>query len=235
MKRGHVAGCHCKKSRCLKKYCECFEGSVFCGPNCKCVECQNLAGSEVHWLHSVPQTYQALKQVKLNMREKRDRPVKLDSPNGEVVEIESKSIASPRLLMDASFDGVSATPYKIRSKSFTQADDSLKIGGALREIIQSGATTSSSSTHSVSPSSDLTSLGGSDISNGSRPLKKRKVDDTFPDKKEPKYPFFGPSLPPTTKLIALSCLEYLDGPSLYSISCVNHLWCQAAMDDALWE
>lgn len=47
VKRGHMAGCNCKKSRCLKKYCECFEGSVFCGPNCKCVDCQNLAGSEV--------------------------------------------------------------------------------------------------------------------------------------------------------------------------------------------
>lgn len=45
--RGHMAGCHCKKTRCLKKYCECFEGSVYCGPNCKCVECQNIIDSEV--------------------------------------------------------------------------------------------------------------------------------------------------------------------------------------------
>eukprot|EP00604_Paraphysomonas_vestita_P002865 CAMPEP_0174818112 /NCGR_PEP_ID=MMETSP1107-20130205/730_1 /TAXON_ID=36770 /ORGANISM="Paraphysomonas vestita, Strain GFlagA" /LENGTH=212 /DNA_ID=CAMNT_0016029527 /DNA_START=1499 /DNA_END=2140 /DNA_ORIENTATION=- len=52
---------------------------------------------------------------------------------------------------------------------------------------------------------------------------------------EPLYPFFGGKLPPTSKLIALSCLQYLDGPSLYSISCVNHLWNQAVMDDALWE
>ena len=29
-KKGNVRGCHCKKSRCLKKYCECFEHGVAC-------------------------------------------------------------------------------------------------------------------------------------------------------------------------------------------------------------
>jgi hypothetical protein len=48
------------------------------------------------------------------------------------------------------------------------------------------------------------------------------------------YPFFGKnSYAP--KIIALRCLEYLDGPSLYNMSVVNSLWCQAALDDALWE
>lgn len=55
------------------------------------------------------------------------------------------------------------------------------------------------------------------------------------EKNEPLYPFFGDKIPPTSKLIALSCLQYFDGPSLYSISCVNKLWNQAVMDDALWE
>lgn len=41
----HVTGCHCKNSHCLKKYCECFNGSALCGINCKCQSCQNYQGS----------------------------------------------------------------------------------------------------------------------------------------------------------------------------------------------
>jgi hypothetical protein len=34
-------GCNCKKSRCLKKYCECYSNGLGCSPSCKCVECSN--------------------------------------------------------------------------------------------------------------------------------------------------------------------------------------------------
>jgi len=41
----HSSGCHCKKSRCLKKYCECFEAAVYCADKCKCLDCENYEGS----------------------------------------------------------------------------------------------------------------------------------------------------------------------------------------------
>ncbi|KAJ8608506.1 hypothetical protein CTAYLR_005713 [Chrysophaeum taylorii] len=45
--KSHTSGCHCKRSRCLKKYCECFEASVHCGIKCKCIDCENYPGSEL--------------------------------------------------------------------------------------------------------------------------------------------------------------------------------------------
>ena len=41
MTKGHLSGCHCKKSACLKKYCECFSAAVACTDKCRCMDCRN--------------------------------------------------------------------------------------------------------------------------------------------------------------------------------------------------
>ena len=34
--------CNCKKSKCLKLYCECFANQLFCGKDCECLNCANV-------------------------------------------------------------------------------------------------------------------------------------------------------------------------------------------------
>ena len=39
--RRHAQGCRCTKSKCLKRYCECFREGMQCSNDCRCTNCHN--------------------------------------------------------------------------------------------------------------------------------------------------------------------------------------------------
>ncbi|KAJ6856442.1 hypothetical protein NC651_038155 [Populus alba x Populus x berolinensis] len=40
----HKTGCNCKRSMCVKKYCECYQANVGCSNACRCEGCKNIHG-----------------------------------------------------------------------------------------------------------------------------------------------------------------------------------------------
>ncbi|XVF47893.1 hypothetical protein PTKIN_Ptkin03bG0146700 [Pterospermum kingtungense] len=42
----HKRGCNCKRSMCLKKYCECYQANVGCSIGCRCEGCKNVYGKK---------------------------------------------------------------------------------------------------------------------------------------------------------------------------------------------
>ena len=54
--------CSCKKSFCLKKYCECYQAGMKCNTSCKCVDCHNKSSNNSKKLFEIS-----------GMNEKRER------------------------------------------------------------------------------------------------------------------------------------------------------------------
>ncbi|KAL9460345.1 hypothetical protein AB3S75_003536 [Citrus x aurantiifolia] len=65
----HKRGCNCKKSKCLKKYCECFQANVGCSDGCRCEGCSNSFGRKTESKYRKVQRWENQSHVKLDAAE----------------------------------------------------------------------------------------------------------------------------------------------------------------------
>lgn len=74
-------GCNCKKSKCLKLYCECFSNEKFCVKNCNCFDCKNNVQNQ-------------------DLRKKSMNSILIKNPNAFTSKVSTRKDVSPLRTLD---------------------------------------------------------------------------------------------------------------------------------------
>ncbi len=255
--------CNCKKSKCLKLYCDCFAVLNYCDPNtCNCVQCHNVAEHEDTRTEAIRIT-----------KERNNLAFKTKISEQEQHHVTGCHCKNSHCLKKycECFNGGALCGTNCKCQACQNYSGSLELAKTrenspkLDNIISKKRKESPNSVswlsnspelsvnHDVSKISSVNSnmkedkkshyalRGNGKVLEVSVDVKKdfsksqsKKRKVTFVEP-ELTYPFFGPTLPEAPKRVALLVLDCLSGKDIYAMSQVNGIWCDAARDDALWE
>lgn len=260
----HSMGCRCKKSECLKKYCECFQAGVFCAGKCKCKNCSNFAGSQK--LIDKRRKMKDVRGAEIAMRAAEEawkgQSGGRKPPSHPQIPSSSTPISSRRPqipgMMRASPDTrpsssqIAPRPHYM-GQSFIHRPSNMNFSPL--GVVTPGYT-SSSHGQRIPTSAGPTAAGEPATVHGTKrsvnkitpsmaprtPAVRLQFDPSSSRKRRKKgnqdeetYPYFGPKVPEQPKTTALAVFSFLSNDDVYKAALVCKTWKALAEDGELWQ